>query len=187
MNRALIILIMACTSIVCYSQKNSKKIVLSEGTDISNVVFDYFRQEFDSTVYEVGSVFLMPSDSLSFKSKNEYTIKVSNPENGYLEVYFKSRLLYKYMVSGYEVNGTGFCYYPFSGRVALEGRFKNGKLNGLVFIQTDDGEMIESMVFKNGKYIRHIFHWLSYSKKSMRIMRKNRSANPIRNDELIVR
>ncbi|HBF88543.1 MAG TPA: hypothetical protein DDX39_07870 [Bacteroidales bacterium] len=152
-------------------------------TDYS--VIDYFRQERDSVVYVNGSVFLMPSDSLSFNGKNEYSIKVSNSKNGSLEIYFKNRLLYQYMLINNRINGTGFCYYPFSSDVALQGSFKEGKLHGLVFVQEGNGEIIEVMQFKNGKYVKHIYHWLSFSKKSLRQRSKGRSINPLRGDETI--
>ncbi len=166
---------------------NEKNKLFQKDTIITDYsVFDYFRQEQDSIVQVVG-VILMPTDSLSLFGKNEYTIKVSNPKNGYLKVYFKNKLLYKYMLIDNEIKGTGFCYYPFSGNVALQGTFKNNKLNGEVFVLKENGEILEVMKFKKGKYIKHLYHWLSFSKKSLRARSKNRSYNPLRGDEIIVR
>jgi len=182
----MLFLYIVCFSAQSYAQTNDIE-NFEVGARIKNIVFDYFRQEYDSMVYNVGSVFLMPSDSLLFNKKNEYTIAVSNPDNGYLEISFKNRLLYKYTLINNKINGTGFCFYPFSGNVALQGSFKKGKLDGLVFVQEKNGEMIEVMKFKEGKYIKHIFHWLSFSKKNLRERSKNRSTNPLRNDEVIVR
>lgn len=149
----------------------------------SNVIFDYFRQEFDSIVNVVGSVFIMPLDSLSLNGQNKYTIRVIKPNDGYLEVYFKDRLLYKYRLIAGTVEGTGYCYYPFLTNVALQGTFKDGKPHGLVFVLRDNGFVNEVMMFRNGKYVRHIYHWLSFSRKSLRERSKNRSSNPLRNDE----
>jgi len=191
MNRKLLLFLLLFNCINAFAQKKSYDVnntFFQTDTVIKSCsIFDYFRQEHDSIVYAVGSVFLMPSDSLHFNEKNEYTIKVSTPENGHLEIYFKNKLLYKYMLINHEIRGTGFCYYPFSGNVALQGRFEEGKLNGLVFVQKEDGEMIEVIKFKEGKYIRHVYHWLSFSKKSSRARSKNRSSNPLRNDEIITR
>ncbi len=189
MNKKLVTFFLLFNGIYAFAQEkpsNANNAFFQTDTVIKSCsIFDFFRQEHDSVVYAIGSVFLMPSDSLYFNKKNEYTIKVSNPENGYLEIYFKKRLLYKYMLINHELNGTGFCYYPFSGDIALQGRFKDGKLNGLVFVQKEDGEIIEVMKFKEGKYLKHVYHWLSFSKRSLRVRSKNRSSNPLRGNEVI--
>lgn len=159
------------------------------GTDTTftnNFVFDYFRQEKDSIIYTVGSVFLMPSDSISFKEKNEYIFKVSSPENGFLEIFFKNRLIYKYTLFNYRIHGTGCCYYPFDGNIAIQGQFMNAMLNGYVFVQRQNGEIIEVMKFKCGKYRKHIYHWLALSDKSLRNRNKKRGNNPLCNKEAIV-
>lgn len=191
MNKKLLILFLLLNCVHTFAQKKSfdiKNGIFQKDTVIKDCfVFDYFRQEYDSIVYNVGCVFLMPSDSLSFTKKNEYTVKVLNSEDGYLEVYFKNRLLYKYMLINHEIKGTGFCYYPFSGNIALQGQFEEGKLNGLVFVQKENGEMLEVMKFKEGKYIKHVYHWLSFSNKRLHDRSKNRSSNPLRNDEVIIR
>lgn len=129
----------------------------------------------------------MPSDSLSFNQRNEYLVRVKDPENGYLEVLFRNRLLYKYMLINNEINGTGYCYYPFLGRVAIQGQFKEGRLNGVVCVLAKDGGIIECMKYKKGIYKKHIYHWLDSSSRSIREKRKNRSSNPLKGDEVIVR
>lgn len=134
-------------------------------------------------VFLVG-IMVVPGDSLNW-AKNEYLIKVTTPSEGYLEIFFKDRLLYKYYLINNEVQGTGIIYYPFLGNVAIEGQFNSGVLDGLVFVHKKDGEMIEVMKFRKGKYIRHLYHWLSFSKKSLKARSRNRSSNPLRNDEVI--
>jgi len=42
-------------------------------------VFDYFRHEYDSIVYTVGCVYLMPSDSLSLVKKMNICLKYQIP------------------------------------------------------------------------------------------------------------
>ncbi|HEY9700914.1 MAG TPA: hypothetical protein V6C58_00615, partial [Allocoleopsis sp.] len=113
MNKHIVVslLLLYCTH--SFAQENSFDLrnfsFRTDTTVKTEKVFDFFRQEYDSSVYVIGSVFLMPSDSLSFKVNNNYIIKVSNPKNGQLEIYFKDRLLYKYTLRDYEINGTGFC------------------------------------------------------------------------------
>lgn len=149
-----------------------------------SVIFDYFRQQYDSTIFIIGSVAVMRGDSLSFKTKNDYCIDSSDTE---LKIYFKNRLLYKYELHKGKIEGTGFCYYPFANAVAIQGQFKDSKLDGLVFVQSRDGSLIEVMEFKKGKYLKHIYHWLSLDKKSLKARSKGRSSNPLRRDEVIKR
>lgn len=161
--------------------------ILQKDTIVTEyVIFDYFRQEYDSMVYCVGG-YLMPSDSISFKSQNEYRIEVVTPNNGYLNIYFKNKLLYQYSLYNNEVCGVGSCYYPFTSDVSVQGQFVKGKLDGLVFVQNEKGKMIESMKYRNGKYVKHVFHWLSLSKRALRYRSKKRSDNPLRGDEEIIR
>lgn len=109
MNKKLLILILSLNCVHSFAQKKSFDIKnggFQKDTVIKEYfVFDCFRQEYDSIVYNVGCVFLMPSDSISFNKKNEYMIKVLNSEDGYIEVYFKNRLLYKYMLINHANQG----------------------------------------------------------------------------------
>lgn len=163
---------------------NEKGYLITKDTLIeTNAVFDYFRQEIDSFVFFLYSGFLMPCDSLSFTGKNDYVIKITNPQRGYLEVFFKDRLLYKYFLFKNEVTAVGFCFYPFSGNVAIQGQFKKGLLDGLVFVHNENGEIREVMRYKKGKYVKHIYHKWCFTKRCIRELSKDRSSNPLRMDE----
>jgi regulatory protein YycH of two-component signal transduction system YycFG len=150
--------------------------------DIRPAVYDYFRQEFDSVVYVIGSVFLMHSDSLSFKT-NDYCYRQSND---YLKIYFKDRLLYEYSLVEGEVEGLGYCCYPFESSIAVQATFKNSKLHGLVSIHEKNGKVLEIMDFEDGIYKKHYFHYLVKNKRKLKRLSKNRSKNPLKNDELII-
>ncbi len=190
MNKKLLIycLLLNCVQVIAQniSEEENKMIFQKDTIITEHSVFDYFRQERDSFIHAVG-VIIMPIDSLSFFGENEFTFKVSNPERGYLEVYHRGYLIYRYMLINYDINGTGFCYYPFSGNIALQGRFKEGKLHGLVSVQKEDGEILQIMKFKGGKYVKHVYHCLRFSRKSLKAISRNRSYNPLRGDEIIVR
>jgi hypothetical protein len=143
-----------------------------------NFVFDYFRQTHDSTVYVVGGRFLMHGDSLSFR-RNEYQIDSTSE---YLNILFKNKLLYSYSMSNGKIEGTGYCFYPFIGSVAIQGNFIDSKLHGLVFIQRQNGSMVEVMEFNMGEYVKHVYHWLCDNKKCLKYKSKNRSSNPLTNN-----
>lgn len=129
----------------------------------------------------------MPSDSVSFKEGNSYRVEIKRPQNGTLKIYFKGYLLCKYSLIDGQINGIGIFYYPFLGNVAVQGQFVDGKLHGLVFLQRENGEIVEVMKYRNGVYVKHVFHWLSHSKKSLRARSMNRSSNPLKNNEEIIR
>lgn len=177
-NLVTIIIMFVCfTADMCYSQKDK---------DCKTQIYNYFTQRNDSIIFDIGSVFLMSSDSISLIG-NIYCIKTDTVINQ-KEVYFKKKLLFKYETKNGKVNGIGYCFYPFLEKVAIQGQFKNEKLHGFVITQDENGKIIECMKFKNGVYKRHLFHFESdNSKKSLRMISKNRSKNPLRNDELIVR
>lgn len=194
MNKILIAILIISNCLNVYSQRKTfdHNSFLSQKDTLvtSYYVYDYFRQEYDSIVFTVGCIFLMPSDSISFLGKNEYKIikeTTTNPRFGHLYIYFKNKLLYEYTVVDNNITGIGVCYYPFSGNVAITGQFNNGKLNGLVIVQRQNGEILEVMKYKKGKYIKHVYHWLAFTKKQLKGRSKNRSDNPLKGDELIIR
>ena len=181
------LLIFNCNLLSSQEIINNKGYVITKDTLIvTNAVFDYFTQMIDSTVFVVYSGFLINGDSISFTGKNDYVVKITNPQKGYLEIYFKGRLLYKYSLFKNEITGIGFCYYQFSDVVAMQGQFKNGLLDGLVFINNEDGETREVMMFKKGRYVRNIYNKYCFTKKCLRNFSRNRSDNPLRMDEVIV-
>ena len=182
------LLIFNCNLLSSQEIINNKGYVITTDTLIvTNAVFDYFRQMLDSTVFFVYSGCIINGDSISFTGKNDYMVKITNPQKGYLEIYFKGRLLYKYSLFKNEITGIGFCYYQFSDVVAMQGQFKNGLLDGLVFINNKDGETREVMMFKKGRYVRNIYIKYCFTKKCLRNFSRHRSDNPLRLDEVIVR
>lgn len=174
--RKVLFLLLICNGISTYSSAQ-------DSIRVRNYVFDFFRQEYDSIVYVVGGRFLMPGDSVSF-IKNEYLIDSTNE---HLNIYFKNKLLYQYSIHNGKIEGEAYCFYPFLGSVALQGNFVQSRLHGLVFVQRQNGSMVEVMKFNMGKYVKHVYHWLCDNKKCLKFRSKNRSNNPLRNDETITR
>lgn len=178
MKKIILIIVSIGLVLLCFS-------FIDNGTDTchkSNSIFDYFRQEKDSSVYIIGPVFLMKSDSLSFKEKNEYCTKdvIINGNIVRKEIFFKEKLLYSYTIKNGKINGLGYCFYPFLGKIAVQGNFCNSKLHGIVTVQNKEGKIIEIMKYRRGKYIKHIFHQNFGYKKH-----KFKSKNPLRYDYVI--
>lgn len=137
------------------------------------VIFDYFRQEWDSTVFIIGPIALFSSkDDISFKEPFEYTLMRQN-DKGKLEIFLKDKLLYEYTLRDGVVNGMGYCYYPFLGNVAIQGEFKNNKLDGLVFLMERNGEVFEIMEFKKGEFKKQIFKQGTSSKRILKRFTKH--------------
>lgn len=171
----------ALIGIMCISSSFKEKQVVS--CNYSNMIFDYFRHQNDSNIYIIGSVFLMPSDSLSFVEKNEYCTKetIFNGSVTEKKIFFKDELLYSYTVKDDKINGVGYIYYPFLKKIAIQGNFCNSKLQGLVTVQNKNGKIMEIMKYRNGKYIKHVFHQ-KYGYNNYKLDSKN----PLNNDYLLV-
>lgn len=150
------ILLTILTTILILFASNAQK---KGSTDSSTVIYNYFTQQYTSIVYDIGSVFLMPSDSVSFKNDNVYETRVTDSIDGYKEVFFKNRLLFRYEMRQGKVEGLGYCFYPFSSTIAIQGEFVNNKLNGWVFFQDKNGKVIEVMRYKHGRFEELLYHW----------------------------
>lgn len=123
-------------------------------------------------MFTIGSIYLFSSnDDISFKAPFEYNI-LRDDDKGKLKVFLKDKLLYEYTLRDGIINGIGYCYYPFLGNVAIQGEFKNNKLNGLVIIMERNGEVLEIMEFKNGEFKKQIFQGTS-SKKILKLYNKH--------------
>lgn len=146
-----------------------------------DTIYNYFTSEFVSDVYDIGRVRISPvnlQQSLFHEivdtSKNIYT------------VHYSGKIVFQYELSEGKINGMGYCYYSQSGNVAIQAEFKNDKLDGFVYVHDENGRLIEIMKFRNGKYKRHIYDFQIHDKKGLRMISKNRSSNPLRNNEAII-
>lgn len=182
MIRNIIIAWLLKASILGFSQAQEPTKVEMQNVD---KYFNYFTESNDSVVSIMNGIYLDPRDSIIETFTIQREKSKGNSRFGWLTISHNDKVLYKYELVDGKVDGIGYCYYPFTGRVAFQAQFKKDKLNGIVFFQDMSGKIIEVMKFKSGRYRRHLFHWLSYSKKSLRLRSKNRSSNPLRNDEVI--
>lgn len=161
--------------------QSQNRIPTSNAKDCDSV-FNYFTGEYEKIIYIIGKAYLMPSDSLSF-TRNVYQVDSIASE---INIYFKSHLLFNYQFLNKGGEGYGYCYYPFTGAIALQGYFRNFLLDGLLFVSDPDGRILEAMKFKHGVYQKHVYFWRCLSKKALRRMSKHRSDNPLLNNEQIV-
>ncbi len=113
-----------------------------------NYAIDYFSNSRDSTVYYLGNLRLMPSDSINFSGENIYHHVFRGDS---LNIYFKERLLFNYAIKDGYIS-TGKIFYPFEDRIALWGQFKDNKIDGIVVLFNINGEILEIIEFRKGKY-----------------------------------
>jgi|SRR5690554_744928 len=146
-------------------------------------VFDYFRQVKDSAVTMVGRVMLINYDRLDIDTNKYCFFK----NNDLLVVKFKNEILYEYQINKNKITGIGICYYPFIEKTAMIGEFKNNKLHGLLYVFDRQGELLEIMKFRRGKYKKHVYFW-SDSNEEVK-QRKNiyNNTNPLLNEYEITR
>lgn len=154
---------------------------INRGNRDIDTVYNYFTDEFVSEVFDIGRVFIMPMN----KQHGLFTEEVDTLKNTY-KVHYSGNLLFEFKLSEGKINGMGYCYYIQSGCVAIQAELKNNQLNGFVYVHDEHGKLIEIMKFKNGKYKKHVYDFQVQAKKNLRKISKNRSNNPLRNDEAII-
>jgi hypothetical protein len=108
----------------------------------------------------------MPSDSINFSGENIYHHVFRGDS---LNIYFKERLLFNYAIKDGYIS-TGKIFYPFEDRIALWGQFKDNKIDGIVVLFNINGEILEIIEFRKGKYKSHIYHWHIGSASSRRLI-----------------
>lgn len=149
--------------------------------------YNYFIEMMDTNYFLMGQFILVSYDSIFDKGDNSYRIKVINPDDGKMEVYYRNKLLYMFPLKKGVVTGVGYGYYLNTNRVALQGNFKNGQLDGLLFIFDYDGSIFECMKYKKGIFLKSIYFIEATSKKDLKLRNsKTTSKNPLRSDEVII-
>lgn len=179
------LLLFVCT--ICNAQKSIPDYKIDKDTSFTALGFpNYFIGMMDTNYFLMGQFILVSYDSLFDKGDNSYRIKIINPDDGKLEVYYRNKLLYMFPLKEGVVTGVGYGYYLNTNRVALQGNFKNGKLDGLLFIFDYDGSIFECMKYKKGIFLKSIYYIRAKSDKELKFRNSKRtSKNPLRGDEVI--
>lgn len=152
-------------------------------SNVKHCYFNYFTSCVDSIIaLPIGKVQLVHYKYDNYPDLDDFTIDSSYKE---LNLYFKNNLVYHFDIENGVIEGKGFGYYFNSKIIGVEADFKKNKLQGIVSLYNKEGELIERMKFKKGKFVRLIYE-NGMSKKTLSRRIKNRSKNPLRNDEKIV-
>lgn len=180
------LLLFVCT--IGNAQKSIPDYKIDKDTSFTALGFyNYFTGMMDTNYFLIGQFDLAPEYSIFDKGDNSYRIKVINPDDGKMEVYYRNKLLYMFPLKEGVVTGVGYGYYLNTNRVALQGNFKNGKLDGLLFIFDYDGSIFECMKYKKGIFLKSIYYIRAKSDKELKFRNSKRtSKNPLRGDELII-
>ena len=137
-------------------QRVSRMKIESASIQSKEYIYDYFSQSIDSCVYYVGNIRLMPSDCVDFQGLNQYSELLKEDA---FNIYFKKELLFSYSIKDSKILD-GRVYYPFDEKIAIWGQFHNFKLHGLLILFDRNGEVLEIMEYKKGKYKYHRYHWM---------------------------
>ncbi|HBN05242.1 MAG TPA: hypothetical protein DD434_05565 [Bacteroidales bacterium] len=180
------LLLFVCT--IGNAQKSIPDYKIDKDTSFTALGFyNYFTGGMDTNYFLMGQFILVSYDSIFDKGDNSYRIKIINPDDGKLEVYYRNKLLYMFPLKDGFVTGVGFGYYIADNRVALQGNFKNGKLDGLLFIFDYQKRVYECMEYKKGKFLKSIYYINAKSEEDLKLRNSKRtSENPLRGDELII-
>lgn len=187
MNKLIFILFLFI-SIICKSQNYTYNCMYDKDTSF-NVIgfFNHFSGEMDTNYFLMGQFILVSYDSLFDNGDNSYRINIIRPNNGKLEVYYRDKLLYEFPLKGGAVSGVGYGYYLDNNNIALQGNFKNGKLDGLLFIFNKEGKIFECMIYSKGIFKKSIYYIEATSTKDLKTRNSRRKTkNPLRNDEKII-
>jgi len=184
----LIFILFLIVGTICKSQNFTDNYIYNKDTSY-NVIgfFNHFTEEMDTNHFLMGQFILVSYDSLFDNANNSYRVNIIRPNNGKLEVYYRDKLLYEFPLKDGIVSGVGYGYYLNNNRIALQGNFKNGKLDGLLFIFDEEGEIFECMKYSKGIFKKSIYYIEATTKKDLKIRNSSRKTkNPLRNDEKII-
>lgn len=134
----------------------------SEGDTIkrgleSSSVYDYFMGlEFEDTVLDFSDEPYVQVLSLN---------KVDH--SGYLKIYFKEKLIFRYEVLNGKISGIGYKYDYKTGRIELYGLFYNSRLNGPLVRTNLDGSVAYIVNYRKGKFKKYIYHYRNKSEEDL--------------------
>ncbi len=123
--------------------------------------YSYFKQKVDSVF-------------VSFDRVEFYQVAAIAKKDGagYFRVFYNKQLLFDYDIREGKINGLGVMYHPnLLGHTYdtpfCQSLFKDGKLDGITTLYNDDGLINEVMCFRKGKYLKHLYHHKSKSRKDL--------------------
>lgn len=187
MNKTIIILLLF-VSTICNAQIPSLNYKINEDTSFyANAFFNNFLGDMDTNRFLIGQCLLVSYDSIFVKGNNLYRVNIINHSNGKLEIYYRNKILYEFSLKNGIVSGVGYGYYLNNSTIALQGNFKNGKLDGFLFLFDKDGRVIECMKYVKGVFQKSIYYINAKSDKDLKIRNARRKTkNPLKNDEIII-
>lgn len=176
-------------------------IVLLKSTCIAQVKFPIspvIKEKNDTTIYELNhstfySYFKQHEDSIFISFNpikfNQIALIDNTTKNGLFFISYEKQTLVKYEIREGKISGIGLLYHPnLLGKKYknpyCQAQFKNNLLDGITTFYNDDGVVIEILLFKKGKYKKHLYHEKAISEGDLR--RGNRfSVNPFLEKEVI--
>lgn len=125
----------------------------------STKFYNYFQSRYDST------------HILFFDEPNYYDQKaVIHKKDGIgsFIIKYKGKLLFYFSIVNYNVEGVGTKYYNYTKEIRCNGMFKKGKIHGTAFFFKQNGRIREVVLFKRGKYKKHLYHEAARNKKELK-------------------
>lgn len=136
----------------------------------------------DSTFYKLShptfySYFKLHLDSIfiSFDSIvfNQEGVIDNKSQHGYLEISYNDQVLVKNEIRNGKISGIGLLYHPNLLGLSYElpycqAHFSNNKLHGVVIFYDEIGITTEILLFRKGKYLKHLYHKKAITDESLK-------------------
>ena len=123
-----------------------------------------FKQKFDSTY-----VFMI--EPVKYQQIAAVNIK---DECGYFEISYNKVALCRFQIRENKIEVIGVMF-DNTGHIRVQSLFINDKLNGVTMIYDKQGIIQEILLYRNGKYKKHLYHIAAKTRKD--IVRGNKKSH----------
>lgn len=136
--------------------------------------YSYFSQQFDSVFISFEPVLFYQKVAINIKT-----------HQGYFSIYYGTQLLIHYEIRENQIEGIGIRYHPnLLGKTHripyCQSMFKRGKLDGVTSFYDSEGKITEILLFKNGKYKKHLYHQFAQNNDALKEGNK-KTKDPFKN------
>ena len=180
-------IVFICFIIIGISAKCQVKFPIEPNVSIKNdttfyeanhsTFYSYFKQKFDSI--------FISFDKVDF---NQLAAIDNQSNNGYFLIRYDNQILIKYEIRQGQISGLGMLFHPnLLGKKNdipyCQAMFSSSKLNGITIFSNDKGIIDEVLLYKKGKYRKHLYHKNAKSNKSLK-KGNSKSVNPFLDKEI---
>lgn len=170
---------------VCKSQVNfpiSPKVYDKGDTTYQELTHPTFYSYF---THSIDSIFI------DFNKPDFYQLAAINKKDGhgYFVIKHEKKVLIKYEIRERKISGVALRYHPNLlnkkyPHPYCQALFKEGKLHGVILFFGEDQIVNEILLFKKGKYKKHLYHYKAITNQALKEGNK-KATNPFENKDIV--